>query len=163
MVTGRMLRKRRIVTVAIISVFIVALVTFTLLQTNPVGELVGSTVNYYPTLAEESTITETNPSGQFVSYRGIFHIAGASPVCTSTTCAQNYRAVAYLSLGSGQTFLLVGPKLTPSGIADGSEVIVNGVFVTPSSWPTTQYTPTYNFEGDIYVQQICMIGSGCNT
>jgi len=108
--------------------------------------------------------------GQSVKYQGLFRVAEASPICTAEiSCPRvphHSRAVFYLVTRSGSVFQLIFTEVDPRAsnttpdLPDGSQVVVVGALIVPSSWQTPEWAPAYSFEGDIYVGTIGLVSRG---
>ena len=99
-----------------------------------------------------------------ISYNGTYHYVVAKPLCNKSfpPCFQKDEVVFYLDKG-GEAIRLIfycGTAVQDYcrsadevHLVDGTCVHVKGTLLIPSSWPTNQFEPTLQFNGDLYVFQ----------
>ncbi len=96
-----------------------------------------------------------NPSGVNVSVIGVLKGSSVTPACSLSNppCAAVDTSIYYVVV-SGWNYRLIFPNSTQSPDVFGHRVLVTGLYITPSSYDSTQWTPSIYFRGDIYVQTI---------
>ena len=96
-------------------------------------------------------INYPNPISQNVTLPGVMTSAVVAPVCalSNPPCAISNSPLYYITV-NGVNYRLIFSNSTkvPS---NRSRILVTGVFVTPSTYPASQWTPQISFRGDIYV------------
>jgi hypothetical protein len=106
-----------------------------------------------------STVTHQypNPIGEKnVTVIGVIKASTVAPVCSLTNppCAIPNAAIYYVDV-NGRNYRMILPNsivIPPKLI--GSNAVVTGIYVTPSTFQPNQWTPTLSFAGDIYVLKI---------
>jgi hypothetical protein len=106
-----------------------------------------------------STVTPPypNPIGEKnVTLIGVIKAFTVAPACSLTNppCAIPTAAIYYVVV-NGRNYRLILPNsiVVPPKLI-GSNVIVTGIYVTPSTFQSNQWTPSLSFAGDIYVLKI---------
>ena len=101
-------------------------------------------------------------SGYFsISYVGVYHYVRATPVCRTEfpPCIASDEALFYMNAKNGTIRLIFCGGVakyfceSPSQLqfTDGTCLRVKGTLLKPSKWPGQLFSPTMNFEGDLYV------------
>jgi len=102
-------------------------------------------------------------SGYFsISYVGVYHYVQATPICRTAfpPCIASDEALFYMNAKNGTIRLVfycgsVAKYFcdSPSQLqfSDGTCLRVKGTLLKPSKWPSQQFSPTINFEGDLFV------------
>ncbi len=96
-----------------------------------------------------------NPTGVNVTVMGILRGSSVVPSCSLSNppCAEVNTPIYYVVI-NGWNYRLIFPNSTEPPDVMGQRVLVTGLFLTPSSYDTAQWTPSLYFYGDIYVQTI---------
>ena len=96
------------------------------------------------------------PSGVNVTVLGIMKASVVAPTCSLSNppCAIPSTSIYYVIV-NGRNYRLIFQNSTsiPSNVT-GSNVVVTGLYVTPSTFKADQWTPAISIYGDIYVQKI---------
>jgi hypothetical protein len=103
-------------------------------------------------------------SGYFsINYVGIYHYVHAVPVCRRAfpPCLANGEVLFFMNAKNGTIRLVFycGSTLapyyceSPSDLSfnDGTCLHVRGTLIEPSKWPSSQFSPSMSFDGDLYV------------
>jgi hypothetical protein len=108
-----------------------------------------STLSFAPGPAGQ--INYPNPINKNVTVAGIMTSASVAPACSLSTppCAISNSPLYYITV-NGWNYRLIFPNSTRIPL-NHANIMVTGEFVTPSTYPTTQWTPAIYFRGDIYV------------
>lgn len=106
------------------------------------------------TLANYVSYTTQTYSGTTVTYYGTFRIGEGNPICATSypPCKAPSIQLFFLTTESGAKYRLI--FLAAPEFVDGAKVVVTGFLVTPSSWNTGAWLPSYYFDGDILVQSM---------
>lgn len=96
-----------------------------------------------------------NSIGENVSVIGYLATTNVKPACglSSNQCAAANTPIYYLTIG-GLDYRLIFSNSTQPPMIFRTRVLVSGVFVTPSTFDSTQWTPSLIFNGDIYVESL---------
>ena len=106
-----------------------------------------------------------------VNYVGVYHVIQAQPVCDSAfpPCFESNETLFFLSTGMGTVRLVFYCGTTREGLTtitgwvdlcnnssqlqlnEGTCLHVKGTLLQPSSWPSKQYLPLMQFDGDLFV------------
>ena len=117
------------------------------------------------------TITYSGYLG--ISYNGTYHYVSAEPLCNKAfpPCFQKGEVVFYLDTDH-ETIRLVlycgkvadfCRRAEEVPLRDESCIFVKGTLLIPSKWPTSQFEPSLQFDGDLYVFQYSTISeSSCS-
>jgi len=97
------------------------------------------------------SIIYPNPISQNVTLTGVMTSAQVAPACSLSNppCAISDSPLYYITV-NGWNYRLIFSNSTTIPL-NRSDIMVTGVFVTPSSYEATQWTPHMYFRGDIYV------------
>ena len=109
-----------------------------------------------PIEASPSFGSTAKPIGVNVTVLGVMKTSVVAPVCSLSNppCAISPTSIYYVVV-NGRNYRLIFPNSTsvPPKVA-GSNVVITGFYVTPSTFNGDQWTPTISFYGDIYVQKV---------
>ncbi len=134
-----------------------SLVSLILAITAALG-LVSAVLNGTPTVPFHSP-TATHTGYFSVSYTGVYHYAIAQPLCSQNfpPCWAPGEVVWYLTTENATIRLIFYCGLDYCSSAqqlpfhDEAKIYVKGTLLQPSEWPTSEYQPTLQFIGDLYV------------
>ena len=92
-----------------------------------------------------------NPINKNVTVTGTMTSSIVSPACSLSTppCAISNSPLYYITV-NGWNYRLIFPNSTKLPL-NHANIMVTGVFVTPSTYQASQWTPQIYFRGDIYV------------
>jgi hypothetical protein len=102
-------------------------------------------------------------SGYFsINYVGVYHYVQATPICRTAfpPCLAPDEVVFFLNAKNGTIRLVFycGGIVkdyceSPSqlSVSDGACLHVKGTLIVPSKWPSSQFSPRMQFDGDLYV------------
>jgi hypothetical protein len=106
----------------------------------------------------------TTYSGYFsINYVGVYHYVYAIPVCRTAfpPCLASGEVLFFMNAKNGTIRLVFycGSSLapyyceSPSDLPfnDGTCLHVRGTLIEPSKWPSDQFSPTMNLDGELYV------------
>ena len=98
-----------------------------------------------------SGINYPNPINKNVTVTGTMTSSIVSPVCSLATppCAISNSPLYYITV-NGWNYRLIFPSSMKLPL-NHVNIMVTGVFVTPSTYQADQWTPQMHFRGDIYV------------
>jgi len=125
--------------------------------------LVAVAFQLYPTMSHTSVpmaafapspagqIIYPNPISQNVTLTGVMTSLQVAPACSLSNppCAISDSPLYYITV-NGRNYRLIFSNSTTIPM-NRSDIMVTGVFVTPSTYEATQWTPQMYFSGDIYV------------
>jgi hypothetical protein len=96
-------------------------------------------------------INYPNPISPNVTVSGVITSSTISPACSlsSPPCAISDSPLYYIT-ANGWNYRLIFPNSTKIPL-NHSHIFVTGVYVTPSTYQASQWTPHMYFRGDIYV------------
>jgi hypothetical protein len=96
-------------------------------------------------------INYPNPINKNVTVTGTMTSSIVSPACSlsSPPCAIANSPLYYITV-NGWNYRLIFPNSTKLPL-NHAYIMVTGVFVTPSTYPASQWMPQMYFRGDIYV------------
>jgi hypothetical protein len=136
--------KYALVAVAAVTLTIIAFGVYPLSSHNT-----PSTAAFAPSAA--GSINYPNPINQNVTLTGVMTVVQVAPACSLSNppCAISDSPLYYLTV-NGQNYRLVFSNSTTIPL-NLSRIMVIGVYVTPSTYKASQYTPQIHFRGDIYV------------
>lgn len=115
-----------------------------------------------PTVSFHSP-TATHTGYLSVSYTGVYHYVDAHPLCAISfppcwtpdeivfylvTANETVRLIFYCEFG-----LEYCTHADQLPFHDGARIYVKGTLLVPSDWPTNQFEPSLQFNGDFYVFQ----------
>lgn len=94
-------------------------------------------------------------SGVNVTLVGVIGWSTVAPACSISNppCTIVDTPIYYVIINGMNYRLILSNSTAPPEVL-GYRVIVTGLFVTPSAFDTSQWTPSIVFNGDIYVQSI---------
>lgn len=97
----------------------------------------------------------TIPAGMNVSVIGTLKNYKVAPACSLSNppCAI-FDTVLYYVVVNGRNYRLIFSNGTQSIPNTGSYVVVTGLYITPSTYAASQFTPYLQFYGDIVVTTI---------
>jgi len=92
-----------------------------------------------------------NPVNQNVTIAGALTAETVAPTCAlnNPPCAMVAGSLYYITV-NGVNYRLIFPASMKLPLP-GAQILVTGVYVTPSAYQATQWTPQVSFRGDIYV------------
>jgi len=97
-----------------------------------------------------------NPRGYNVTVLGVMKASEVDPTCALSTppCAITPTSIYYVVV-NGRNYRLIFSNNTfiPANVT-GTNVVITGAYVTPSSFNADQWTPSITFYGDIYVFKV---------
>ena len=97
-----------------------------------------------------------NPHGYNVTVLGVMKASQVDPACALSTppCAISPTSIYYVVV-NGRNYRLIFSNNTfiPANVT-GTNVVVTGAYVTPSTFNADQWTPSITFYGDIYVFKV---------
>ncbi len=97
-----------------------------------------------------------NPRGYNVTVLGLMKASQVDPACALSTppCAISPTSIYYVVV-NGRNYRLIFSNNTfiPANVT-GTNVIITGAYVTPSTFKADQWTPSITFYGDIYVSKV---------
>jgi hypothetical protein len=98
-----------------------------------------------------------NPNYTNVTVTGEMKSLSVSPTCSISNppCVMAGTSVYYIIV-QGAYYRLIFPNSTVIPVS-GSQIIVTGVYVVPSTFNANQWTPTLEFSGDIYVHSFSYV------
>jgi len=101
--------------------------------------------------APDQSINYPNPINKNVTIAGTMTSSVIAPVCSlaSPPCAIANSPLYYITV-NGWNYRLIFSNSTTLPI-NHSQIMVTGVYVTPSTFQASQWTPQMYFKGDIYV------------
>ena len=91
-----------------------------------------------------------------VTVIGVLKNSILAPTCSlyNPPCAMPDTSIYYIVVnGRNYRLLFQNSTLIPSNVT-GSNAVVTGLYVTPSTYKADQWTPIMSFYGDIYVQKV---------
>jgi hypothetical protein len=108
-----------------------------------------SSPSFVPGLAG---IDYPNPISQNVTVMGVMTASVVSPACalSNPPCSVADSPLYYVTVG-GWNYRLIFQNSTAVPV-NHAHIVVTGVFVTPSTFQASLWTPQIYFRGDIYVQ-----------
>lgn len=94
-------------------------------------------------------------TGVNVTLVGVIDWSTVAPACSISNppCTIVDTPIYYVTINGLNYRLILSNSTAPPEVL-GYRVIVTGLFVTPSAFDTSQWTPSIVFNGDIYVQRI---------
>ena len=105
---------------------------------------------------EASPSFSTRPSGVNVTILGVMKASVVAPTCSLSNppCAISPTSIYYVVV-NGRNYRLIFPNstLVPGNVM-GSNVVITGLYITPSTFNVDEWTPSISFYGDIYVQKV---------
>jgi len=103
------------------------------------------------TPAPDQSINYPNPLDKNITIAGTMTSSVIAPVCSlaSPPCAIANSPLYYITV-NGWNYRLIFSNSTTLPI-NHSQIMVTGVYVTPSTFQASQWTPQMYFKGDIYV------------
>lgn len=97
-----------------------------------------------------------NPRGYNVTVLGVMKASQVDPACALSTppCAISPTSIYYVVV-NGRNYRLIFSNNTfiPANVT-GTNVVITGAYVTPSTFNADQWTPSITFYGDIYVYKV---------
>ena len=97
-----------------------------------------------------------NPYGYNVTVLGVIKASQVAPACalSNPPCAISPTSVFYVVV-NGRNYRLIfsNDTFVPANVT-GTNVVVTGSYVTPSTFNADQWTPSITFYGDIYVFKV---------
>ena len=97
-----------------------------------------------------------NPYGYNVTVLGVLKSSQVAPACSLSNppCAISPTSIYYVVV-NGRNYRLIfsNDTLVPANVT-GTNVVVTGSYVTPSTFDADQWTPAISFYGDIYVYKV---------
>jgi len=96
-------------------------------------------------------INYPNPVDRNVTVVGTMTSSTVSPACSLSTppCAISNSPLYYITV-NGWNYRLIFPNSTKIPL-NHATIVVTGLYVTPSTYQASQWTPQISFHGDIYV------------
>ena len=91
-----------------------------------------------------------------VTVIGVMRTSILAPTCSlyNPPCAIPDTSIYYIVVnGRNYRLLFQNSTLVPNNVT-GSNAVVTGLYVTPSTYNADQWTPIMSFYGDIYVQKV---------
>jgi hypothetical protein len=97
-----------------------------------------------------------DPNGYNVTVLGVIKASQVAPSCSLSNppCAISPTSIYYVVV-NGRNYRLIFQNDTqvPSNVG-GTNVVVTGLYITPSTFNADQWTPSIVFFGDIYVYKV---------
>jgi hypothetical protein len=139
-------RRAKYVLLAVVAIAIVV-VTFQAYSINS-NRTARSTPSFAP---GQGGINYPNPINPNITVTGVMTSAVISPACSLSTppCAIVNSPLYYVNV-NGWNYRLIFPNSMKVPM-NRARILVTGMFVTPSSYEASQWTPQMYFRGDIYV------------
>jgi len=111
---------------------------------------------FSPSESSPSLSPPVRTPGVNVTVLGVLKASILAPTCSLSNppCAIPDTSIYYVVVNGRnyrlifQNSTMIPPKVT------GSNAVVTGLYVTPSTYNPDQWTPTMSFYGDIYVQKV---------
>lgn len=97
-----------------------------------------------------------NPHGYNVTVLGVMKSSQVAPACalSNPPCAISPTSIYYVVVnGRNYRLLFANDTFIPANVT-GTNVVVTGAYVTPSTFNASQWTPAISFYGDIYVYKV---------
>jgi hypothetical protein len=134
------------------SVLVIALiaVAIAIYSSNSVAKQTLSSPSFGIALASAS-INYPNPIARNVTVTGVMTASVVAPACqlANPPCAIADSSLYYITV-NGANYRLIFPNSTQPPL-NHANIIVTGVFVTPSTYQSNLWNPQMQFRGDIYV------------
>lgn len=146
------------VVLAVVLMVIVTIQPYGYPSSSPIIRPFGNLSSQSPMMAPNPLMSGPNtarPQGMNVSVIGTIKTYKVAPVCSLSNppCAI-FNTVLYYVVVNGRDYRLIFPNGTQSLPSIGSYVVVTGLYITPSTYQASQYTPYLQFYGDIVVTVI---------
>jgi hypothetical protein len=109
-----------------------------------------------PLPMQASPSFSARPSGVNVTILGVMKASVVAPTCSLSNppCAISPTSIYYVVV-NGRNYRLIFPNSTSvPGSVMGSNVVITGLYITPSTFNVDEWTPSLSFYGDIYVQKV---------
>jgi hypothetical protein len=103
-----------------------------------------------------SLSSRPKPSGVNVTVLGVMKASIIAPTCSLSNppCAISPTSIYYIVV-NGRNYRLIFPNSTSvPGNVVGSNAVITGLYITPSTFNVDEWTPSISFYGDIYVQKM---------
>lgn len=108
-----------------------------------------------PMVPNPSDGSGAKPTGVNVTVLGVMKSSVIAPTCSlaNPPCAILDTSIYYVIV-NGRNYRLIFQNASsiPANVA-GQNVVITGLYVTPSTFNADQWTPVISFYGDIYVQK----------
>ena len=108
-----------------------------------------------PPLVPNPSYGSSKPTGVNVTVLGVMKASVIAPTCSLSNppCAILDTSIYYVVV-NGRNYRLIFQNASsiPANVA-GANVVITGLYVTPSTFNPDQWTPVISFYGDIYVQK----------
>ena len=97
-----------------------------------------------------------NPYGYNVTVLGVMKASQVAPACalSNPPCAISPTSVYYVVVNGRNYRLIFSNDTFVPGNVTGTNVVITGEYVTPTSFNAAQWTPSITFYGDIYVYKV---------
>ena len=97
-----------------------------------------------------------NPHGYNVTVLGVMKASQVAPACalSNPPCAISPTSVYYVVVNGRNYRLIFSNDTFVPGNVTGTNVVITGAYVTPSTFNADQWTPSITFYGDIYVYKV---------
>jgi len=97
-----------------------------------------------------------NPYGYNVTVLGVMKASQIDPACalSNPPCAISPTSIYYVEVNGRNYRLIFSNETSIPANVTGTNVVVTGEYVTPSSYNAAQWTPSITFYGDIYVYKV---------
>lgn len=106
--------------------------------------------------ASPSFSTRPKAPGVNVTVLGVMKASVVAPTCSLSNppCAISPTSIYYVVV-NGRNYRLIFPNSTsvPANVT-GSNTVITGLYITPSTFNVDEWTPSISFYGDIYVQKV---------
>jgi len=96
------------------------------------------------------------PEAHNVTVLGVLKTSQMNPACAlnSPPCAISPASIYYVVVNGRNYRLIFADNIVIPNNVSGSNVIITGAYITPSTFNAGQWTPSLNFYGDIYVYKV---------
>ena len=148
---------------AIAAIVIVALATVAVpyynaheLRTPPViqnSPASGASLNPQPS---DSNAFPPPPQSRIVTVLGVLKTSQVNPACAlnNPPCAISPASIYYVVVNGRNYRLIFANNIVVPPNLSGTNVVITGAYVTPSTFNAGQWTPSITFYGDIYVYKL---------
>ena len=97
-----------------------------------------------------------DPNGYNVTVLGVIKASQLAPVCSLSNppCAISPTSLYYVVVNGRNYRLIFQNGTSVPGNVTGTNVVVTGLYITPSAFNADQWTPSIVFYGDIYAYKV---------